>query len=71
MPGARKTVKEYLAELEGSKKEKPAQVREAIDIYVDLWRKAIEKGVVTPADEIGEALLKVDADGGLYRAAEG
>lgn len=68
---ASKTVKDYISELEGSSGEKPAEVRDALRIYVDLWKRAIEKGVVEPGDEIGEALAKIDQSGGLYQAAEG
>ena len=64
-----KNVREYLKELGEAKKEKPDQVKEAIDIYIDLWKKTIEKGVVEPTDDIGTALSKIDQKGGLYQAA--
>jgi len=69
LPGRVRTVKEYMDELERSRKEKPDQVKEALEIYLDLWRKAVKKGVVGPSDPIGEALKKVDSAGGLYKSA--
>lgn len=71
MPGSGKTVREYLDELEDSRKDKSDQVRDALDIYVDMWRKAIERGVIEPGDEIGAALAKIDELGGLNQVAEG
>jgi hypothetical protein len=65
-----RTLREYLAALEDKKSEKPEQVREGIEAYLGLWRKAIEKGVVKPAEELESALAKVEAKGGLYEAAE-
>ena len=61
----------YLKALREAKKEKPDQVREALEIYIGLWERVIEKGLVRPEDPIDEALKKLDAGGGLYRAAEG
>lgn len=63
------SVEEYLRELERSKKGKPDQIREALDVYIELWRKTIEKGVVSGTDGIDEALAKIDRAGGLYTAA--
>jgi hypothetical protein len=65
-----RTLEDYLAALEDKKSEKPEQVKEGIEVYVSLWRKAIENGVVKPSEELGTALGKVEARGGLYRAAE-
>jgi hypothetical protein len=65
-----KNVGEYLRELERDKKEKPDQVKDALEIYIDLWRKTIEKGIVDPKDDISSALAKIDEKGGLYQAAE-
>jgi hypothetical protein len=65
-----KTLAEYLAELDSKKRDKPPQVKEGIEIYIDLWKKVVEKGVVTDSDEVDVALRKVDEAGGLYRAAE-
>lgn len=66
-----KSVKDYLKELNDVKKEKPRQVKEAIEIYIDLWNKTIERGLVQPSDDIETALSKIDREGGLYKAAEG
>lgn len=60
----------YLSELGRSKEGKPDQVKEALDVYIELWQKAIEKGVVNPEDDVDSALEKVDQAGGLYKAAE-
>lgn len=59
----------YLAELEANMESKPEQVREGIEIYVGLWRRAVERGVVLSSDEIGAALAKIEESGGLYKAA--
>ena len=65
-----KNVEEYLKGLGDSKRDKPAQIREALQIYIDLWKKTIEKGVVQPSDDIETALTKIDNQGGLYLAAD-
>ena len=65
-----RTLGEYLKELEKTKKGKPEQVSDALEIYLGLWKKALEKGTVTLADEISDALSKVEQKGGLYKAAE-
>ena len=65
-----KKVEDYLEELEKNKNGKPDQVREGIEIYLGLWRKALDRGVVLPSDEISAALAKVEGKGGLYKAAE-
>lgn len=65
-----KRLSEYLEDLNANKDSKPDQVREGVEIYVGLWHKAVEKGVVLLSDEIGVALAKVEGRGGLYRAAE-
>jgi hypothetical protein len=64
-----RTVSGYLDELERNKKDKPDQVREALDIYVALWKRAIENGVVGPSDEMDLALAKIEKGGGLYKSA--
>ncbi len=64
-----KSVEEYLKELGVLKKEKPAQIREALEIYIELWKKTVERGVVQPTDDIETALTKIDKQGGLYVAA--
>ena len=63
-------VREYLTQLKATKKGKPAQIKEALDIYIELWDKAVENGTVADGDEIGSALAKIERVGGLYRAAE-
>jgi hypothetical protein len=65
-----RNVKDYLKELNEAKKEKPNQVKEAIDIYIGLWRRTLEKGIVEPTDDIDTALSKIDEKGGLYQASE-
>jgi hypothetical protein len=62
-------VKAYLRELRQTRKDKPAQVREALDIYIGLWELAIEKGLVLPEEEVGEALKKVGESGAFYQPA--
>jgi hypothetical protein len=64
-----KNVKEYLSELERSKEDRTEQVKEGLEMYVDLWKKAIERGVVGEGDKVDEALVKIDRAGGLYKAA--
>ena len=63
-------VSEYLDQLKKTKKGKPQQIREALDIYIELWEKVIEKGTVAEGDDIDVALSKIDEAGGLYQAAE-
>jgi hypothetical protein len=65
-----RTLEEYLAALKDRKSEKPEQVREGIETYLGLWRKAMEKGAVKPSEELESALAKIEAKGGLYEAAE-
>ena len=71
MAGSEKTVAHYLEELERNKKDKPDQVRDGMDVYLDLWRRAVTNGIVLPTDEMSEALSKLEKKGGLYNAAEG
>jgi hypothetical protein len=63
-------VREYLKQLRATRKGKPPQIREALDIYIDLWDKAVESGTVAEGDEIGAALSKIDKAGGLYRVSD-
>ena len=65
-----KNVHDYLEELGRSKKDRTEQVREGLEIYIDLWNKTIEKGVVALSDDVEFALEKIDEKGGLYKAAE-
>jgi hypothetical protein len=62
-------VREYLKQLKETKKGKPPQIREALDIYIDLWEKVVEREIVSHDDEIEAALSKIDKAGGLYQAA--
>lgn len=64
-----KTVGEYLRELKETKKDKPEQIRQALEIYVELWESVIEKGIVSQQDDIDKALSKLEAKGGLSEAA--
>ncbi len=70
MPGKQKMmVKGYLDQLRETKKGKPPQIRDALDIYIELWENAIKNGTVLESDEIDVALSKIDKAGGLYEAA--
>jgi hypothetical protein len=70
MPGKPKmVVKEYLEQLKETRKGKPPQIKEALDIYVEMWDKVIESGTVSKDDEVALALSKIDKAGGLYEAA--
>jgi len=71
LTGKARNVKEFLEELEKNKSKKPDQVREGLEMYVELWKKAIGNGVVPEADDLEVALAKVEGIGGLYKAAEG
>ncbi len=65
-----RSVQDYLEELDKSKSERAEQVREGLDIYIGLWRKAITNGVVSPSDDVEYALERIEEKGGLYQAAE-
>ena len=70
MPGiAKLIVKEYLKRLRETKKGKPSQIRDALDIYIELWEKAVQREIVSEDDEIEAALSKIESAGGLYEAA--
>jgi hypothetical protein len=62
-------VREYLEQLKETKKGKPLQIREALEIYMELWDKVVKNGIVSEEDEIALALTKLDKAGGLYEAA--
>lgn len=66
-----KTLEAYLNELEKSKEGRPEQVKNGLEAYVELWKKAIGKGLVSPDETVESALAKVEDAGGLYQAAEG
>ncbi len=70
MPEKSRLVSGYLKELRQTRKEKPDQIKEALEIYIQLWESVIRKGIIVPDDDIGEALKKIDASGGLYQAAQ-
>ncbi len=71
MPGKPKmVVREYLEQLKEVRKGKPPQIRDALDIYVEMWDKVIENGLVSKDDEVALALTKIDDAGGLYEAAK-
>ena len=55
--------------MEGTKEGKSEQVREGLEIYIDLWQKAIQRGVISESDGVEEALSKLEEKGGLYAAA--
>jgi hypothetical protein len=64
-----KNVRAYVDDLKRSKEGRSEQVKEGLEIYVELWEKAIERGVVDETDGVDEALEKIDKIGGLYSAA--
>jgi hypothetical protein len=64
-----RNVGDYLKELEKTKEERNEQVKEGLEIYIDLWKRAIERGVVNEADGVDQALAKIENEGGLYKAA--
>ena len=47
MPQKSRLVSGYLKELRKTRKEKPDQVREALEMYVQLWESVIRKGIIT------------------------
>ena len=61
-------VREYLDQLKETRKGKPPQIREALDIYMEMWDKIIKNGTVSGEDEVALALSKIDKAGGLYEA---
>lgn len=64
-----KTVGEYLKELRATRKEKPPQVKEALEIYIELWESVVKSKIIANEDDIDDALVKLEARGGLYQAA--
>ena len=64
-----KDVRSYMDELERTKDARPEQVKEGLEIYLDLWEKAIERGVVEETEGVDSALAKIEKEGGLYAAA--
>ena len=64
-----KDVRSYVNELERTKDDRPEQVKEGLEIYIGLWEKAIDRGVVEETDGIDVALAKIEKEGGLHAAA--
>lgn len=62
-------VKEYLKQLRETRKGKPQQIRDALDIYTEMWDRVVENGTVSEDDEVSLALSKIEKAGGLYEAA--
>ena len=70
-PRARpRTVSAYIEELERTMEGRPEQVKEGLELYLDLWRKVVANGVVLPEDDVEVALQKIEKKGGLYAAVE-
>jgi hypothetical protein len=69
MPAKATNVQDYLRELEQGMEERPEQVKAGLEIYIELWRKTMAKGIVAPLDDVESALEKIEAEGGLYKAA--
>ena len=69
MPGKpNMVVREYLDQLKETRKGKPPQIRDALDIYVEMWDRVVKNGTVSEDDEVALALSKIDKAGGLYEA---
>lgn len=66
-----KTVEAYIQELERTKEGRPEQVKEGLELYLDLWKQALRNGAVSADDDVETALQKIEEKGGLYAAAEG
>ena len=64
-----KDVRAYIEELGKTKVNRPEQVREGLEIYISLWERAIERGVIEQTDGVDAALAKIEKAGGLYVAA--
>ena len=64
-----RNVRSYLEELGKTKEDRTEQVKEGLEMYIDLWKKAIERGVILETDEVDDALVKIEDAGGLYKAA--
>jgi hypothetical protein len=62
-------VGDYIRELEKTKGERTDQVKEGLEIYISLWKRAIDRGVIMESDGVDEALAKIEKNGGLYQAA--
>jgi len=64
-----KDVQTYLEELEKTKEGRTEQVKEGLEIYISLWRRAMERGIIVGTDGVDDALVKIENAGGLYVAA--
>jgi hypothetical protein len=64
-----KDVRKYLEELEKTKEGRTEQVKEGLEIYISLWRRAMERGVIAGTDGVDDALAKIEKAGGMYVAA--
>ena len=64
-----KDVRTYLEELEKTKEGRAEQVKQGLEIYIGLWRRAVERGVIAETDGVDEALAKIEEEGGLNAAA--
>ena len=64
-----KDVQTYLEELEKTKEGRTEQVKEGLEIYIGLWRRAMERGIIVGTDGVDDALVKIENAGGLYVAA--
>jgi hypothetical protein len=67
---SRVLVKDYLKGLTESLEGRPDQVKAGLEIYLDLWDRAIEKGIINEEDSVEDALGKLDEKGGLQKATE-
>jgi hypothetical protein len=66
-----RTVEGYIRELERTKEGRPDQVKEGLEMYLELWKQALRNGVISADDDVEAALEKIERKGGLYAAAEG
>lgn len=62
-------VRSYLDELERTKEVREEQVKEGLEMYIDLWNRAIKRGIIAESDGVDDALAKIEKEGGLYKAA--
>ena len=62
-------VRSYLEELEKAREGREDQVKEGLETYIGLWRKAIERGIISESDLVDGALAKIESEGGIYKAA--
>ena len=70
MPGKpNMVVKEYLEQLRETRKGKPPQIKDALEIYIELWDAVVKNGTVSLDDEVSSALSKLDKAGGLVEAS--